>query len=162
MHGCPGIVMTAGVLSCVSGACYVRETMAPLSSARTFRLRAMLAALLVAAPACFVFDRGSKAAPSPAIDIPEGEIALSVTNHNYLDVVVYVLHDGLQTRVWTVTGSSSQVFYLRARLLGMGREIQLLGHPIGGQAVARTETLVVQPGQHIEWTLETDLARSSV
>jgi hypothetical protein len=25
-----------------------------------------------------------------------------------------------------------------------------------------TETLVVQPGQYIEWTLETDLARSSV
>jgi len=135
--------------------------MAP-NSVRALRLQAALAILLFAAPACFIFNRESKAAPAPAIDVPEGEIALSVTNHNYLDVVVYVLHDGLQTRVWTVTGSSSQVFYLRARLLGMGREIQLLGHPIGGQAVARTETLVVQPGQYIEWTLETDLARSSV
>ena len=123
---------------------------------------AAFAALMVAGSACFLFNRGKSgqqdAAPAPR----EGEIALSVTNHNYLDVVIYVLHDGQQTRVGTVTGSSSQLFYMRARLLGMGREIRLLGHPIGGQTIARTETLVVQPGQYIEWTLETDLARSSV
>src|SRR5712692_11786985 len=121
-----------------------------------------LAVLLLAAPACFVFNRGSKAAAAPAIDVPEGEIALSVTNHNYLDVVIYVLHDGLQTRVGTVTGSSSAVFYLPARLLGQAREIQLYGDAIGSDAFARTDILVVQRGQYIEWTLETDLRRSSV
>src|SRR5206468_2054073 len=67
-----------------------------------------LLALLLSA--CFVFNRGKKAAPAPAVDVPEGEIALNVTNHNYLDVVVYVLHDGLQTRVGTATGSSSSLF----------------------------------------------------
>jgi hypothetical protein len=126
------------------------------------RLGPALAALLLAAPACFVFNRGSKAAPSPVIDAPEGEIALTVTNHNYLDVVIYVLHDGLQTRVGTVTGSSSTVFFLPVRLLGLGREIELYGDAIGNDAYARTERLVVQRGQYIEWTLETDLRRSSV
>jgi hypothetical protein len=126
------------------------------------RLPAALAVLLLAAPACFIFNRESKAAPSPAIDVPEGEIALSVTNHNYLDVVVYVLHDGVQTRVGTVTGSSSAVFFLPARLLGQAREIQLYGDAIGSDAFARTDILVVQRGQYIEWTLETDLRRSSV
>ena len=29
-------------------------------------------------------------------------------------------------------------------------------------AFARTQTLILQPGQYIEWTLETDLRRSSV
>ncbi len=119
-----------------------------------------MTALLIAGSACFVFNRGKSGQRAAAP--PESEIALSVTNHNYLDVVIYVLHDGQQTRVGTVTGSSSQLFYLRPRLLGMGREILLLGHPIGGQTTARTETLVVQPGQYIEWTLETDLQRSSV
>ena len=122
----------------------------------------MLAALLVAAPACFVFNRGNKAAASPAFDVPEGEIALTVTNHNYLDVVIYVLHDGLPTRVGTVTGSSSTVFFLPARVLGQAREIQLYGDAIGSDAYARTDILVVQRGQYIEWTLETDLRRSSV
>src|SRR2546427_6428046 len=135
--------------------------MAP-NSLHTLRLSAALAVLLLAAPACFIFNRGGKAASSPASNVPEGEIALSVTNHNYLDVVVYVLHDGLQTRVGTVTGSSSALLFLRARLLGQGREIQLYGDAIGNDAFARTERLVVQPGQYIECTLETDLHRSSV
>jgi len=129
---------------------------------RALRLPAALAVLLLAAPACFIFNKEGKAASSPAGNVPEGEIALSVTNHNYLDVVVYVLHDGVQTRVGTVTGSSSAVFFLPARLLGQAREIQLYGDAIGSDAFARTDILVVQRGQYIEWTLETDLRRSSV
>ena len=125
------------------------------------RGRTALVALLLAVSGCFIFNRGKTHAQAPGA-VPEGEIALSVTNHNYLDVVIYVLHDGLQTRVGTVTGSSSAVFFLPARLLGQGREIQLYGDAIGNDAYARTEILVVQRGQYIEWTLETDLRRSSV
>ena len=130
-------------------------------ASRLGTLYVVLAAPLFAAPACLVFNRGTPA-QQHTVAVPEGEIALNVTNHNYLDVVVYVLHDGQQTRIGTVTGSSSQQFYIPARLLGQGREIQLLGDPIGSPAFARTETIVVQPGQYIEWTLETDLRRSSV
>jgi hypothetical protein len=117
-----------------------------------------LAALLLTS-ACW--HRHTPSSPRSA-GAPEGEIALRVTNHNYLDVTVYVLHDGQRTRVGTVTGSSTQLFLLPMRLLGQGREIQLLGDPIGSPAFARTETLIVQPGQYIDWTLETDLRRSSV
>src|SRR5207244_11687587 len=62
---------------------------------------AAFAALLVAGSACFLLNRGksSQQAAAPA----EVEIALSVTNHSFLDVVIYVLHDGQQTRVGTVT-----------------------------------------------------------
>ena len=128
-----------------------------------FPLGAALATLLfITTPACFVFNRGNKTPSAPTVEVAEGEIALTVTNHNYLDVVVYILHDGLQTRVGTVTGSSSTVFFLPARLLGQGREIRLLGDAIGNDAYATTDILVVQRGQYIEWTLETDLRRSSV
>ncbi len=41
-------------------------------------------------------------------------------------------------------------------------EIQLFGDAIGNDTYARTDILVVQAGQYIEWTLETDLRRSSV
>src|SRR5207302_9876535 len=116
------------------------------------RLAAARVALLVGASGCLLFHRGT-ADPRRALDVPEGEIALNVTNHNYLDVVVYVLHDGIQTRVGTVTGSSSTVFFLPARLLGQGREIQLYGDAIGNDSYARTEIIVVQRGQYIEWTL---------
>jgi len=125
------------------------------------RLRATLAALLLGASACFIFNRG-KPDPRPAFDVPEGEIALNVTNHNYLDVVVYVLHDGQQTRVGMVTGSSNALLFVPLRLLGMGHELQLYGRAIASDVVARTPILILQPGQYIEWTLETDLRRSSV
>jgi hypothetical protein len=117
-------------------------------------LRGLLAAL---AAGCFVFGHGKPLASGRG-----AEIALTVTNHNYLDVVIYVLHDGQQTRVGTVTGSSSASFYLQAWLVGQGHEVRLYGAPIGSTSHASTETLIVQPGQIIEWTLETDLRRSSV
>jgi hypothetical protein len=96
--------------------------------------------------------------PSEAnLDIP-----LEVTNHNYLDVIISVVHDGQSTRVGTAGGSSATSFALPPRLLGQGREIRLIGHPIGGEGSVITETVVVQPGQYIEWTLESDLKRSSI
>jgi hypothetical protein len=80
---------------------------------------ALLAAFTVG---CFIFGRG-KPGQEPAVNVPEGEIAPNIVNHNYLDVVIYVLHHGVRTRVGTVTGSTSAVFLLPARLLGQGREI---------------------------------------
>src|SRR5256885_16732099 len=110
------------------------------------RLRAALAALVLGTSACFIFNRG-KSDPPPAFDVPAGEIALNVTNHNYLDVVVYVLHDGQQTRVGMVTGSSAALLFVPIRLLGLGHELQLYGRAIGSEALARTQTLVIQAGQ---------------
>lgn len=135
--------------------------MARGASLRNLGLGAALTATLVAAPACFIFNHTPPTQPS-AFDVPEGELALRVTNHNFLDVVIYVYHDGVATRVGTVTGSSSTIFFLPVRLLGQGHEIRLLGRPIGSTDIAGTETLVIQPGQYIDWTLETDLSRSSV
>ena len=127
------------------------------------RYRALaLALVLYGAPACLVFNRGSKADREPAPDVPSGEFGLKVTNHNYLDVAIYVVHGGQRTRVGTVTGSSSTLLFLPERLLGLGREVQLSGEAIGSDAYARTQTLIVQPGQYIDWTLETDLRRASV
>jgi hypothetical protein len=125
------------------------------------RLRAARVALLLGASGCFIFHHGN-GDPQPSFDVPAGEIALNVTNHNYLDVVIYVLHDGQQTRVGMVTGLSASILFVPARLLGMGHELQLFGRAIGSEAFARTQTLIIQAGQYIEWTLETDLRRSSV
>lgn len=137
--------------------------MPPAARARLLRRETAIVFLLLAAPACFVFNRGTKPDEQSAMaDVPEGEIALNVTNHNYLDVVVYVLHDGQRTRVGTVSGSSSTVFFLPTRLLGQGREIRLYGDAIGNDDYAVTDILIVQRGQYIEWTLETNLRRSSV
>jgi hypothetical protein len=121
---------------------------------------AAVALLLLVGHACFIF--GHKPEGRPAVDLGEGEVALRVVNHTTLDVVVYLVHDGVRTRVGTVTASSSTAFFLSVRSLGQGREIRLFGDPIGGRDHAETEQIIVQPGQQIEWTLEQELRRSAV
>jgi len=116
--------------------------------------RALLLLALLVAGGCHPRQRGEVA--------PDTDITLDVINHNWLDVTVYVLHDGQRTRIGTVTGSSSQQFVLPGRLLGQSHQLALFGDAIGSNDFARTETLNIQPGQRIEWTLETDLRRSSV
>jgi len=113
-----------------------------------------LALLVAGAAAC--------ASRRPAAADPRGEFALSVINHHWLDVTIYVVHGGERTRVGTVTASSNERFLLAGRLLGATREVYLIGHAVGSLEVIRTEVLLVQPGQVIEWTLENPLRRSSV
>jgi len=87
---------------------------------------------------------------------------LHVTNHHWLDMTISVEHDGQRTRVGAVTAAASAEFVLPLRIFGVSREFRLVGEAIGSPEVVRTETLTIQPGQFIEWTLEHDLRRSSV
>ena len=91
-----------------------------------------------------------------------GEFVLRVVNHHWLDVDIYILHDGQRTHVGTVTATTTQEFLLTDRLLGASRQIALLADAIGSPEGVRSETLLLQPGQYIEWTLESSLRRSSV
>lgn len=126
---------------------------------RRFSLGVIVAPLLWSGLAC----AGHRPSAGPRPPAPEPvEVILTVTNHHWLDVTIYVLHDGQRSRVGTVTAVSTQQFVVPMRLLGISRQFQLLGEAIGSPAYARTETLLIQPGQAIEWTLESDLRRSSV
>ena len=53
-------------------------------------------------------------------------------------------------------------FTFSIRRLGAGREYYLLGDPIASPRTARTERLVAEDGQVVTWTLEDNLAKSSV
>lgn len=87
---------------------------------------------------------------------------LVVTNHHFLDIVIYVEHDGQRSRVGTITAATTERFRLPWHLVSASRQFRLLGEVIGSSEAVRTETLTIQAGQHIEWTLEHDLQRSSV
>ena len=41
-----------------------------------------------------------------------------------------------------------------------GTDVRLRADPIGGPSAFTSENLLVQPGQWIKWTLESDLTRS--
>jgi hypothetical protein len=113
---------------------------------------------LAAAPACHHGKPADQVTPDTTpVDVP-----LEIDNHNWLDVVIYVLHDGERSRVGIANASSQSNFVLPARMVGQGHELRLLGHPIGGAGGTVTETVTVQPGQYIEWTLENDLNDSAI
>jgi hypothetical protein len=128
------------------------------SLAHRCRQALLLLALPLSGTACH------HTAAAHAHPTPEGppDVPLEIANHNWLDVIIYVVRDGQPMRVGIANASSSASFSLPARLLGQGREIRLWGHPIGGTGGTLTESVVVQPGQWIEWTLESDLSRSAI
>lgn len=108
---------------------------------------------------CFL---GSKA-PEPVVDADwSGDVPLQIVNRHWLDVAVYVIHDGQRTRLGVAGGTAETHMMLPTRLLGVGGDIQLYGDPIGSAERAVTEVLVVHPGQFIQWSLEWGLERSSV
>jgi hypothetical protein len=87
---------------------------------------------------------------------------LVVENHHWNDVVVSVLHDGVVDRVGLATAVTTSTFVLPSRRLGTSGIIRLRGHAVGAPDDHTTDAIPVQPGQEIQWTLESDLARSSV
>src|SRR2546426_7716110 len=138
----------------------VRPMSRPLRGA-TSRARLAPLLLMVLGTAC-ARHRAPQATPQRA-PVPEAiEVVLTVTNHHWLDVVVYIEHDGQRTRVGTVTAVSTQQFLLPMRQLGASHQFRLYGAAIGSPEAVRTETLSIQPGQGIEWTLDSSLRRSSV
>jgi hypothetical protein len=102
-------------------------------------------------------------APETASDSGwSADVPLHVNNNHWLDVTIYVIHDGQRTRLGVAGGTAETQMVLPHRMLGMGGAIQLYGDPIGSSEKAITEVINVQPGQFIEWSLEWGLERSSV
>src|SRR6266550_403072 len=100
--------------------------------------------------------------PAPAAEDPQGDLSVRVVNRNRIDVMVYVSHDGVRSRLGLATASTTTDFMLPMRLLGAGHEYRLIGDPLGVRIVITTETLVARPGDEVTWSLEDSFARSTV
>jgi flagella basal body P-ring formation protein FlgA len=120
--------------------------------------RVGLVLLLVAA----VTTRCGGGRGQPAEATPEAEWSLTVTNRHWLDVTVYVIYDTQRNRVGTVTAASAETFVLPSHTIGSGRTIRFEANAIGSRERAVSEPLAVRAGQHVQWVLESGLARSSV
>ncbi len=89
-------------------------------------------------------------------------IKLDVSNHNWLDVVIYVVHGGQRTRLLTVTAAGAATVVIPEHMLQNQGQIRLLAHAVGNPQTFLSETITAKRGMTIDWTLETDLRRSSV
>ena len=64
--------------------------------------------------------------------IPSDVLALEVENHNWSDILIYMLHDGVRTRFVHVTASRSLTRAIPARLVGSDGTVRFVVHRIGG------------------------------
>src|SRR5689334_19822056 len=90
------------------------------------------------------------------------EVVLVVENHHWNDVVVSVLHDGIVDRIGLVQAVKTSRLVIPSRRLGPTGLIQLRAHAVGAPDDHTSDTFPIKPGQEIQWTLESDLSRSSV
>ena len=119
-------------------------------------LRLVLAftALVSSTPGCGAFSSRN---PSPA----RSQVSVEVENHNWSDITIYLVTAGLPHRLGMVTALSNATFAFPSQQLNTGSSVRLRALPVAGRPFT-SETILVQPGQAITWTLENDLDTSSL
>ena len=122
------------------------------------RVLALLALLVSAAAGCHQ-SVGARAAEG---GVPDGEVTVRVVNHSWLDVTVYIVQGSRRERLGSATATSTTTFAVALRRLANGGEYRLLGDPVGSRTTVRSEPLYAQDGDVVTWTLEDNLARSSI
>ena len=103
-------------------------------------------------------DNPQLAEPQPIT----GPVVLEVENHNWSDVVLFVIHDGRTHRLAQIAAARDQSFEIPPRLLGDQGLIRLGLHRIGGRDDYRTEQVSVRTGNTIRLTIEGKLEHSSI
>ena len=102
--------------------------------------------------------RHSDESPSPG----NSDVILEVENHHWRDIVIHLMNGNQSQRLGMVSGVSTNRFVFPYRQLATGGKVRLRANPVGGGASFTSEDVVIQIGQGIKWTLESDLKRSSL
>jgi hypothetical protein len=91
-------------------------------------------------------------------------IPLMVESRFREDLTLFVVHDGLASRIGRIGSSSTTRIVIPKHMVGATGELSLLLEPLGSRSgVAdrvQSQRMRVLPGQGLVWTLETDLRRS--
>ncbi len=94
--------------------------------------------------------------------LPTSPTSLRIENQNWLDVNIYVVHDGQRSRLGAATAARTTDMAIPPNLLGQLGAIRLVADPVGSSQTITSPTVVVKPGTRLVWTLATDLTRSSL
>ena len=91
-----------------------------------------------------------------------GSITIRVVNRAWLDITIFLLQGNHRDRIGVATATSTSTFQIPLRQFSAGAEYRLYGDPVGSRQTVRSESLHAQDGDVVTWTLEDDLARSSI
>jgi hypothetical protein len=105
-------------------------------------------------------SRSEDADAEPQLAEHTAEVALEVENHGWSDIVISLVRGTSVERLGMVGGLNTETFVFPYRKLGAGTDVRLRAYPIGGPRAYTSENVLIQPGQWVKWTLESDLTRS--
>jgi len=113
---------------------------------------------------CAAHRRASSLPPaaSEADSSSLASLVLEIDNHNWSDIVVFVLHDGRSSRLAQVTAGRSVSVPLRPQHVGTMGTLRLAVHPIGGSSDYTSESLSLRTGNTVRLTVESRVGHSSV
>jgi hypothetical protein len=97
---------------------------------------------------------------SPAV--PPAPVLLEIENHNWADVVLYVVHDGVQTRFTQVAAAHNLSIEIPERLQGQMGVIRIAARRIGGTDSFVSQAISLRGSSAVRFTIESSLSRSSV
>ena len=110
-------------------------------------------------PACAGRHKLNEGEPAPEVPSP---VVLEVQNHNWADVVLYIVHDGTQTRFTQVPAAQDVAIEIPANLQGQMGVIRLAARRIGGRDSFVSEAISLRGSSAVRFTIESSLSRSSV
>jgi len=87
-------------------------------------------------------------------------ISLTVTNQNWLDVDVFVVHGTTRYRVGEVGGNGSATLSIPSSLVVNG-QVQLLADPVGSTETYLSDMITVAPDEKVQLTVAPRMRMSS-
>jgi hypothetical protein len=131
------------------------ETRSP-AVVSVLRLAVAGTAFLSVAPACGFF---SSSRNSDSVHTGS-QVVVAVESHSWSDITVYLIGKGLPQRLGMVTALGNSRFDFSSQQLNGSGGVRLRALPVGGRPFT-SETIPVQAGQSIFWTLEDNLETSN-
>lgn len=96
------------------------------------------------------------------VDGPSTEkTTMVVENNNWSDMTVYILRDGVRTRMGAVPSMGRATFVLSSALVGGTGEIRVQADPLGSSNKWTSQPILIVPGNQVRFRLENNVALSS-
>ena len=89
-------------------------------------------------------------------------VTIYVVNNNSLDMRVYFIVGSVRYRLGTVNGLRRQTLKVPASAVSNGNDIQLVAVPFAQRSATYTRSILVYPGDELEYRIESRLALSNV
>ena len=117
--------------------------------------------LLVAAAAAATLGACAPATQHARMASAERRTTLVIENHNWADMVIYVLRGTQRSRVGSVNSMSTARFKLPESVAGTYGELRIQADPIGSRRTYTSPVINVVPGTQVELRLENNISISS-